>query len=249
AWNAQPGPLPAAKRRRRRAAPPRAGCRAPAVRAGGRARRAGPGTATTRARTGGRGARRPAPEFRRVRAPAPGARERRCAGGPGRSTSAAARPRRLIAHPWRSAPARGPSPGFARDAKVSYGRRPFGPMRTRSEWLVLATLAGAAGSIIAFELGPSRWAISLPAHDVYAYFYPNMLYALQSLQRGGRGLLWNPFQNCGQPFFANSQTGLLYPANALFLVLGPDAALRGVLLVNLLVAGISTYLLCREIGA
>ena len=122
-------------------------------------------------------------------------------------------------------------------------------MKARSEWLGLAALAGVAAYIIAFELGPSRWAISLPAHDVYAYFYPNMLYALQSLQRGGRGLLWNPFQNCGQPFFANSQTGLLYPANALFLVLGPDAALRGVLLVNLLVAGISTYLLCREIGA
>ena len=121
-------------------------------------------------------------------------------------------------------------------------------MGQRAHWFGLAALVGVAAYVVCFDVGPSRWAISLPAHDIYAYFYPNMLYALHSLGRGGRGLLWNPFQNCGQPFFGNSQTGLLYPANLLFLLLGPDAALRGVLLVNLLVAGVSTYFLCREIG-
>jgi len=86
-----------------------------------------------------------------------------------------------------------------------------------------------------------------PAHDVYAYFYPNMLYARDSVRDGGRGLFWNPFQNCGQPFFAPS--GLLYPPHLLFLVLGGDRALRVSLFLDLVVAGAFAYGLCRELGA
>ena len=63
------------------------------------------------------------------------------------------------------------------------------------------------------------------AYDIYAYFYPNVRYALDSLARGD-GLLWNPFQDCGQPFFAFSITGLLYPVNWVFAVLSREAAHR-----------------------
>ena len=112
-------------------------------------------------------------------------------------------------------------------------------------WVAVATAVAAAAWVMNFRLqqGPSL------ANDAHAYFYPKMLYALASLRDGGRGLLWNPFQNCGEPFFGMSQTGLLYPPYLLFLILDPDRALRGVLLVHLAIGGIGSFLLCRELGA
>jgi len=61
-------------------------------------------------------------------------------------------------------------------------------------------------------------------YDIYAYFYPNIRYALDSLARGD-GMLWNPYQDCGQPFFAFSITGLLYPVNWIFALLPREGAL------------------------
>src|SRR5437867_10068919 len=142
-------------------------------------------------------------------------------------------------------------------------------MSRASRWLVFGTVLGAAAYFALSQMGEGDRAAVLchpgaptlaynpngyfkngrqVAHDVYAYFYPNILYALRSLGDGGRGLLWNPLQNCGQPFFANSQTGLFYPPNVLFLLVGPDAALRLIPLVNFIVAGLSTFFLCRELG-
>src|SRR5262245_20023488 len=68
----------------------------------------------------------------------------------------------------------------------------------------------------------------LVTYDIYQYYLPNMLYLLQRLAAGGSGLLWNPFQNCGEPAFGISSTGMLYPANLLFLAMQPDHALRAV---------------------
>jgi hypothetical protein len=111
---------------------------------------------------------------------------------------------------------------------------------------VVGFAALATASYVVRERTVFGW---LPAHDIYAYFYPKMLYALASLRQGGEGLLWNPFQNCGQPFFAVSQTGLLYPPYLLFLVLDPEAALRGVLVIHVLIGGLGMYFLAREVGA
>ena len=85
--------------------------------------------------------------------------------------------------------------------------------------------------------------------DIYGYYYPSMLYAARSIRDGGRGLFWNPLQNCGQPFFAMIHAGLLYPAQLLSLPLGVDVGLRLIPFFNLVVAGFFTYLLCRELGA
>jgi hypothetical protein len=73
--------------------------------------------------------------------------------------------------------------------------------------LLLATLA-AASYVVIWRLGErgQGW----PAFDVYGYFCP-ILYALRSLATGSG--LWNRYQSCGQPFFAISTVGLLYPAN------------------------------------
>jgi hypothetical protein len=100
--------------------------------------------------------------------------------------------------------------------------------------LLLAT-AGAAFYVVALRLGEHGGGV--PAFDVYGYFYPNVLYALRSFATG-RGLLWNPDQNCGQPFFAISSVGLLYPPNVLFLLLPPSVALRFLLFANLVIGGL-----------
>jgi hypothetical protein len=110
----------------------------------------------------------------------------------------------------------------------------------------LVAIAAASAWVIAFrmgEQGPARLAF-----DVYFYFYPHLLHALRSLADGGSGLFWNPYQNCGQPFFANVENGLLYPLNLLYLVPDPHAALRGVLFGNLLIGGFGSYGLGRELG-
>jgi len=111
--------------------------------------------------------------------------------------------------------------------------------------VALAVVLGAAVFVLRarVEMG---W---LPANDLYTYFYPKMLYALASWHDGGRGLLWNPFQNCGEPFFGVSQTGLTYPPFWLYLVFAPERALRAVLLVQLVIAGSGAYVLGRELGA
>ena len=86
--------------------------------------------------------------------------------------------------------------------------------------LVLAAVVAASACVIRFGLGEGQ--PGQVAFDTYGYFYPNMLYALRSLAAGGRGLLWNPFQNCGQPFLAVTETGLFYPLNLFFLVTDPQ---------------------------
>lgn len=83
--------------------------------------------------------------------------------------------------------------------------------------------------------------VGMSAFDTYMYYHPNMLYAVQRLAAGGDGLLWNAWQNCGQPAFGISSTGFLYPLNALYLLLPADLALRLVVLLNFAIAGIGAY--------
>jgi hypothetical protein len=62
---------------------------------------------------------------------------------------------------------------------------------------------------------PLRW-------DGIGQFYPWRHYAAQSV-RSGTLPFWNPYQFCGTPFIANSQSAVFYPGNALFYLL-PDTA-------------------------
>ena len=87
-----------------------------------------------------------------------------------------------------------------------------------------------------------------PAFDVYVYFLPNKLHAVRSLLAGGGGLLWNPYQSCGEPFFANTAMGLLYPPHLLFLALEANTAVHVVLILNMVIGAAGMLLFCREIG-
>lgn len=111
--------------------------------------------------------------------------------------------------------------------------------------LAPAILAAAAAYVIARWLGEGQPGVI--AGDIYLYFYPNILNALRSLAAGGSGLLWNSYQDCGQPFFATPGTALLYPLNAFFLVLPPEVALRCLLFGNLFIGAAGLYALAREL--
>jgi hypothetical protein len=109
--------------------------------------------------------------------------------------------------------------------------------------LVLVLLAALYMVGVWRHAGPE----GLPHFDTYAYFVPNARYAADSLAQG-HGLLWNRFQNCGEPFFAISPTGLLYPPQALALALDTHLALRALFFLHLVIAGIGMYALCRALA-
>jgi hypothetical protein len=87
--------------------------------------------------------------------------------------------------------------------------------------------------------------------DGVAQFYPWRRFAAEWVSRGILPL-WNPHQFCGTPFFANSQSALFYPVNALFYLPGAlNTAERfaWIALIHLTLAGSGTYGWLRAIGA
>src|ERR1043166_791946 len=104
------------------------------------------------------------------------------------------------------------------------------------------------GAYFAFGLLGVRAArgLGVPANDFYAMFYPTIVHARESLLGGG--LLWNPYQACGEPFLADGQVALFYPVNLVFFVLDREAAVQTSVLLNLMVAGVGTFFLVRAIG-
>jgi len=117
----------------------------------------------------------------------------------------------------------------------------------RVEWATAAAVATATALYFAviWKLDSPR---TFTSFDTYQHFYPNMLYLVAALRDGGRGLLWNPYQSCGAPFFGTLSNGIAYPGNLLFLLLAPDQALLALTVLNLTIGGIFTYALCRELG-
>lgn len=111
-------------------------------------------------------------------------------------------------------------------------------MRRLPDLLAAAVVVLLAAAFLAQWLW---FPVGMTAFDTYMYYHPNMLYAAERLAAGGSGLLWNAWQNCGQPAFGISSTGFLYPFNALYLLLPADVALRLVVLLNFAVAGLGAY--------
>jgi hypothetical protein len=115
--------------------------------------------------------------------------------------------------------------------------------------LAVAALLLAAGYQLRALVHGARPNVPVSAYDIYSYFYPVMLYARDRLlHHGGRGLLWNPFQNAGQPFMGTGVTGILYPPSLVFLLLEPDRALHALLFINMAIGALGAYVLGRELG-
>jgi hypothetical protein len=119
--------------------------------------------------------------------------------------------------------------------------------RTASALCAAILIAAPAYFVLGVMRPGAEQGYGVAAFDIYAYFYPNVRYALDSLARGD-GLLWNPFQDCGQPFFAISMTGVLYPVNWVFAALPREAALLASMMLNLAIAGLGAWWLGREMG-
>jgi len=83
--------------------------------------------------------------------------------------------------------------------------------------------------------------------DAMAQYYPWRAYAHDALARGIIPL-WNPFQFCGTPFVANSQSAVFYPPNLLFYLLPPARAFAIAAALHLWLAGLFTYLFLRALG-
>jgi hypothetical protein len=81
--------------------------------------------------------------------------------------------------------------------------------------------------------------------DVFLYFYPYKAYATQALL-SGRLPLWNPHLFMGVPFLANSQVGLLYPLNWLFLWVTPPKQVAYSIGLHIWLAGVGAYLFARH---
>jgi hypothetical protein len=86
---------------------------------------------------------------------------------------------------------------------------------------------------------PLRW-------DGIAQFYPWRQFAAQTV-RSGVVPLWNPYQFCGTPFVANSQSAVFYPGNLLFYLLPTAQAFNFSALLHLTLCGWFTFLLLRRL--
>jgi hypothetical protein len=76
--------------------------------------------------------------------------------------------------------------------------------------------------------------------DGIAEFYPWRLFAAQTLHRGYLPL-WNPYQFCGTPFVANSQSAVFYPLNLLFVLLPVPTAFGVSAGLHLMLTGLLMY--------
>lgn len=76
--------------------------------------------------------------------------------------------------------------------------------------------------------------------DGIAEFYPWRLFAARTLHQGFLPL-WDPYQFCGTPFVANSQSAVFYPLNLLFVLLPVPTAFGVSALLHLMLTGLLMY--------
>ena len=94
---------------------------------------------------------------------------------------------------------------------------------------VLVALVVAAFAIILYRPLTLDGRV-LASYDSLVYFYPNAVYLADRL-REGQIPLWNPYLFAGVPFLANSQAGVFYPFNLLYLI-GPVSRIYAYLVVG-----------------
>jgi len=108
--------------------------------------------------------------------------------------------------------------------------------------VVLAALPGCAIALAAM----TGWAPS--ARDLPDYFAP-LRARTAAVLHGERGAFWNPDIGCGEPYFANPQTAILYPPAWLALILPAERACGAEVGLHLAILGVGCAFLARRLGA
>ena len=83
--------------------------------------------------------------------------------------------------------------------------------------------------------------------DMYAYHLPVREYGFDHLKAGDMPL-WNPYTNCGMPFFATYQAGLFYPLNFPHWFIRGALAISIIYMMHIFLAGLFMYMWMRELG-
>jgi hypothetical protein len=126
------------------------------------------------------------------------------------------------------------------------------PAPTRRTALdVVIALAVAALAVLVWKLriiDPATVEYHILANqDFFTQIYP-MSHRAAEWIRAGTLPLWNPYQYCGLPFLATGLYGVLYPPNALYLVLPTAVAIEVIIVLHLATSGVLTYAFARVMG-
>jgi len=110
-------------------------------------------------------------------------------------------------------------------------------------WALLI-LALAAVALLA---GPIFDGNALYFRDLQVFFVPLKQFLADSL-RAGVLPFWNPNVSMGTPYFAEMQTGVLYPPSWLLLLWDGTRGIAGLLVFHLMLAAGGAYLFARSLG-
>jgi hypothetical protein len=136
----------------------------------------------------------------------------------------------------------------------------------RGDWLAVGALIGAnlaafgrywftGQTLLPYDLlsilAPWRGPASPPQNgmmsDVLVQYVPWRTLYREAL-RAGELPFWNPYTLGGMPFFANQQSGVLYPFNLLFLPLSLETGFLVFVSLHVLLTGLGMYVLLRQTG-
>ncbi len=108
--------------------------------------------------------------------------------------------------------------------------------------LVVALVPGLAVAAAALA------GLSSCSRDLPTYFVP-LRHHLGRVLTGGQGAFWNPYVGCGEPFFANPQSCVLYPPAWAAAALPAPQAVGLEVGLHLAILGAGCTLLSRRLGA
>ena len=107
---------------------------------------------------------------------------------------------------------------------------------------VLAAIPGIVVIVVALAGWAPAW------RDLSGYFVP-LRHRTAQVIAGVRGPFWNPDSGCGEPYFANPQTGVLYPPTWLVAVVPAPTAVWLEVGLHLGILALGTLMLARRMGA
>jgi len=114
-----------------------------------------------------------------------------------------------------------------------------------NHWAGPPVLIILIGLVCLSPLWTSRGVVYSKHSDIIAEHLGVKALGQRSVDLHGRLPLWNPHMNCGAPAFAAPESMYVFPFDLLYLFLPLDRATNGVILLNVVLAGLTMYLFCR----